>query len=141
MADAPSLPLVERPEAARLNAPEFLGTSPAPIPVAAPLPAAKSAESSPIVSEHPPEIVRQFSPVIPPNVLAMVKRRIDVRVRVAVDKDGKVVGSELMTPVPGAARYLGTAVLNAVRYWTFKPARRGQVPVQSELIVRFTFGS
>jgi hypothetical protein len=141
---APPPPMDDRLNSARLNAPEFLPAAPSishaapPVVTSSPEPTPRT--SSPVVSTRPPEILRQIRPTIPSNILAMVKRQVEVQVRLSIDKEGKVTRSELVTPMRGVPDYIGAATVNATRYWTFKPARREQVPVDSELIVRFTFG-
>jgi hypothetical protein len=142
--EAPPPPIVDRLNSARLNAPEFLGSTAPSISHAAPLAVTKSPEptppASPGVTVRPPEIVRQIRPSIPSIFLAMVKRQVELQVRVSIDKDGKLIRSELLTPMRGVPDYIGAAIVNSIRYWTFRPARKGEVPVDSELTIRFTFG-
>jgi outer membrane biosynthesis protein TonB len=70
----------------------------------------------------------------------MLKRRVDVQVRVSIDQSGRVVKAEPVVSQGGINQYLGTNAANTARLWTFQPARRGDTPVMSELILNFTFG-
>ena len=89
---------------------------------------------------QPPVPIRQVRPVVPANVNAMLKRRVDVQVRVSIDQNGKVVNAEPVVPRGGLNQYLGTSAANTARLWTFQPARRDNTPIASELLLTFTFG-
>jgi TonB family protein len=61
-----------------------------------------------------------------------------VEVMVAIDESGKVVKAEPQ-PQPGVNPVMMSAALQAARQWTFDPARRGDQPVASEMLLRFNF--
>ncbi len=104
--------------------------------------APKSSES--IAAGHPvlqpPLSLRQVRPIVPANVSSMLKRLVEVQVRVSIDQAGKVVKAEPVGSAEGVNQYLGTSAANAARLWVFQPARRGNTPVMSELILKFVFG-
>lgn len=128
------------------KAPEFL-LPPAPIrPPTSTSPAESKASDTlvtrviPSAPVQPAKAVRQISPVLPSNVAAMLKRRTDIQVHVSVDKTGKVTKAEALATSGGINRYLGTLAANAVRLWTFQPARQGSTAIDSDLVVQITFG-
>ncbi|HYI93673.1 MAG TPA: hypothetical protein VEX68_09020 [Bryobacteraceae bacterium] len=104
--------------------------------------AQKSSES--IAAEHPvlqpPMSLRQVRPIVPANVSSMLKRRVEVQVRISIDQAGRVVKAEPVGSAEGMNQYLGTSAANAARLWVFQPARRGNTPVMSELTLKFVFG-
>jgi hypothetical protein len=123
---------------ARTTTPDFL--APSMVQQAAPkAPEATASVSRPLPLQ-PPILIRQVRPVVPSNVSSMLKRRVDVQVRVSIDENGKVVNAEPVVPQGGINQFLGTTAANAARLWTFHPARRGDTRVVSEMVLNFTFG-
>ena len=61
-----------------------------------------------------------------------------VVIRVAIDKAGKVVKSEPL-PQQNVHQLFIREALHAAELWRFQPARRGDEPVASESVVRFSF--
>lgn len=96
--------------------------------------------STPVTPILPPKAIRQSKPVLPPTVKAMLKRRVDIQIRVNIDASGKVVRAEPVASQTGLNPYLSTTAANAARLWIFQPARRGDAPVPSEMILQFSFG-
>jgi TonB family protein len=78
-------------------------------------------------------------PVVPQNAIAMLKRTVDVQVRVYVNETGKVVNAEPVGSAAGLYQYLTAAALQAARNWKFQPAQRGTTPVASDIILHFLF--
>jgi outer membrane biosynthesis protein TonB len=136
--DEPPQTKVSAVDPAAIKTPDFL--TPSLIKQDAP----KAPESSVSIGRslplQPPVPLRQVRPVVPPNVSAMLKRRVDVQVRVSIDEDGKVVNAEPIVPGGGINQFLGTSAANTARLWTFQPARRGDTRVMSEMVLNFTFG-
>jgi protein TonB len=81
---------------------------------------------------------------VPPRVLRQVQPRVaasqdtQVSVRVAIDQKGVVREADLMTK--GIDRNLGRSAVEAARRWRFEPARDGNGPVASNMVVKFRFG-
>jgi TonB family protein len=61
-----------------------------------------------------------------------------VSVRVAIDQKGVVREADLLTK--GIDGQLGRSAVEAARRWRFEPARDGNGPVASNLVVKFRFG-
>jgi protein TonB len=81
---------------------------------------------------------------VPPRVLRQVQPRVaanqdtQVSVRVAIDQKGVVREADLLTK--GIDGQLGRSAVEAARRWRFEPARDGNGPVASNLVVKFRFG-
>jgi hypothetical protein len=120
----------------RLKAPEFLGSQPH-------QPAPKFIEPPPaprvVIAVQPPRPIQQIKPVVPPNAIAMLKRGVDIQVRVSVSDTGKVVKAQAEGPAAGLYQYLATCATQAARNWRFHPAQRGTTPVASEIVLHFLF--
>jgi protein TonB len=104
------------------------------------------------VAAAPPAPPREAPPTTPPNFNAaylrnapprypLIARRNGVegtvRLKVLVTKDGKPARVELERSSGSAA--LDNAALEAVRGWQFVPARRGQEPIESSVLVPIVF--
>lgn len=140
IADTPPTAHVAAFDPSAMKAPDFL--APSPVRQVAPLSSERQGEAVRIsrpIAVQPPIPIRQVKPAVPDNVSAMLKRRVDVQVRVAIDQTGKVIMAQPLVPPGGLNQYLGTSAASAARLWTFQPARRGDAPVVSELILNFTF--
>ena len=61
-----------------------------------------------------------------------------VDVRVSIDRRGKVINAESVTPKPVHKLFVNEAV-QAARLWRFQPARLGNEPVESDVVLRFVF--
>lgn len=96
--------------------------------------------SSGTAAAQPARALRQVRPVVPTNLNAMLKRRVDVQVRVRVDETGKVISAQpLVSPGP-LTEYLGKTAADAARLWTFQPARSRNTNIASDLVLQFSFG-
>jgi outer membrane biosynthesis protein TonB len=69
----------------------------------------------------------------------MLKKAVSIHVRVQVDANGKVTAAEPISTTSGVIQYLAASATSVARMWTFTPARRGNTPVASELLLQFDF--
>ena len=92
-----------------------------------------------VVAVQPPRPTQQVKPIVPQNAIAMLKRTVDVQVRVFVDDRGKVVNAEPVGSAAGLYQYLTSSALQAARNWKFQPAQRGPTPVASDIVLHFLF--
>jgi TonB family protein len=123
-----------------LKAPEFLQPSlQQPAPKFEPPPAITPPPTKVVVAVQPPRPTQQVKPIVPQNAIAMLKRTVDVQVRVYVNETGKVVNAEPVGSAAGLYQYLTASALQAARNWKFQPAQRGTTPVASDIILHFLF--
>jgi TonB family protein len=80
----------------------------------APAPAAVKSESG------DDAVVNKVLPDVPRRALNTINGKVRVKVRVRVDRDGKVVGSQFAAA--GPSRYFANLAMDAARQWTFTPA-------------------
>jgi TonB family protein len=80
----------------------------------------------------PARVVRQVQPRVSAN------EDTQVSVRVAIDQKGVVRDADLLTK--GVDGHLGRSAVEAARRWRFEPARDGDGPVASNMVVKFRFG-
>jgi hypothetical protein len=90
-------------------------------------------------SVHSPAPLRQVTPVVPSNILGFLKSPVTVRVRVSIDRNGRVASAVPIVPPGGINEYLAASAASAARMWTFHPARRGDTLLASETVLNFTF--
>ncbi len=83
-------------------------------------------------------VVHQVLPEVPQTARETIQGKVRVRVRVAVDSSGRVVGTTLDSP--GPSKYFARLAVEAARRWEFTPARVAGQDVPSEWILRFAFG-
>ena len=125
---------------AGLKAPEFLQPSlQQPPPKFEPPPANTPSPAKIVIAVQPPRPTQQVKPIVPQNAIAMLKRTVDVQVRVYVNETGKVVSAEPVGSAAGLYQYLTAAALQAARNWKFQPAQRGPTPVASDIVLHFLF--
>ena len=129
-------------EPPRLAAAVAVAAVPAPL-LRPALPAFPSAapSSKPIQNSSPyspPVAIRQVTPTSPVSFEALVLRPQSVEVLVSIDTNGKVVKAE-PSPEKGVHQLVVHAAVAAARQWRFRPARRGDQPVPSEMVLRFNF--
>jgi protein TonB len=82
----------------------------------------------------PARPLRQVRPATPPNIT----QDIPVRVKLLIDESGAVFDAEILDQ--DADIQLGRIAVEAARRWRFEPAKQGEVPVESEMVVQFRFG-
>jgi hypothetical protein len=143
LSDAPSATSTTALNPPALKAPEYLASSPLQPLVQPPVqPPPRATLGLPAVAPapvQPAKPLRQVTPVVPTNVVSLLRRPIDIRVRVSIDEKGRVVRAEPLVPPGGINQYLAAAAASTARMWTFQPARRGDTPLSSEMVLNFTF--
>jgi protein TonB len=105
---------------------------PAPPPSQQPKPAAVAPQY------YPASAILQVKPQFPTSLRPVVSRPTMVEVTVNIDIAGNVVSAEV-TPAKGTHQLLINEALAAARQWKFRPARRGDQPVPSQMLLRFNF--
>ena len=87
---------------------------------------------------YPPEAIRTATPVYPTMRQMVIRTLSTVEVAVSIDATGNVVKA---TAVPGQEMHplLIAAALDAARRWKFRPARRGDQPIPSDMVLKFDF--
>jgi outer membrane biosynthesis protein TonB len=69
----------------------------------------------------------------------LIATLVEVDVKVRIDETGRVVKAE---PLPGTepvSSSLVGAARNAAMQWRFEPARRGNQPLPSDLVLKFQY--
>jgi len=87
---------------------------------------------------QPPVAIAEVGPRFPAALKPVVSKPVIVDVRVSIDREGKVVHAESITPNPPHKLFVDEAV-HAARWWRFQPARLGNEPVESEMVLHFVF--
>jgi periplasmic protein TonB len=83
----------------------------------------------------PPRIVRQILPNIYPALISRIHGTRQVDVKITIGPGGQVVKTELVDD--HAADPIDSVVYYAARQWTFEPARNGDKPVESKVLMHF----
>lgn len=83
----------------------------------------------------PPRVVRRILPAIYPALASAIHGSRQVDVKVTVGTAGQIVKAELGNG--HATEPLNAAVLYVARQWTFEPARNGEKPVESKVLMHF----
>jgi TonB family protein len=83
------------------------------------------------------EVLQQITPNVSQRSRDTIQGTVRVKVRVAVDPAGNVVGTTLDSP--GPSKYFANLALQAGQHWQFSPAEVNGRPVASEWILRFEF--
>lgn len=127
-----------------------------PKPPAAPalpaIPAAQKAVEQPAKQSNVKPVVKTVAvtssdpfpgPQIPLDIPATVKSKIQSEVRVdvlvAIDQEGNVTGAHVSSTEGQSARLLVTEALRAARQSRFRPARDGEKPVPSQMVLTYLF--
>jgi hypothetical protein len=111
---------------------------PAPAPVPAPAPQAPRPAPAVAPQYYPPEAITRVRPSFPPALKSVIANATTVEVVVTIDETGKVVKADAK-PQPGLPPTLVVDSVLAARQWKFRPARRGDQPVPSQIFLRFSF--
>jgi len=83
----------------------------------------------------PPRIIRQILPGFYPALASRIHGTKQVDVKITIGPGGQVVKTELVDD--RAADPIDSAVYYAARQWTFEPARNGDKPVESKVLMHF----
>ena len=112
----------------------------APVAPPQPLPAVTPAGSVTTLppAYNPPVPVRKILPAYPPELKGVSSHPTIVSIRVVIDKGGKVLKAEPL-PRQNAHQLFVREAIHAAELWRFQPARRGDEPVASESVLRFSF--
>ncbi len=98
----------------------------------------KSAEAKP--EKHPQRFEGpQIALEIPAEVRAKVPAEARVQVIVAIDEQGNVTKAQVASTKGKGARLLTKEALAAARRSRFKPAREGERPVESQMVLTYLF--
>lgn len=81
----------------------------------------------------------QISLAIPADVRAKVPDEARVQVIVAIDEQGNVTNAEVASMEGQGARLLKKQALEAARRSRFRPAREGERPVESQMVLTYLF--
>ncbi len=103
--------------------------------------AVKTAETAGETSTHravPGSVGQQVMPDVSRNARATIQGKLKVRIEVAVDSSGDVVGTKFVSR--GPSRYFANKALLAAQRWKFTPPQVDGQAVRSEWILRFEFG-
>ena len=88
---------------------------------------------------YQPEAIQPARPSLSPSALyVLIRTPKTVGITVSLDDHGKVVKASAL-PDTDAQQPLIDAALDAARASKFRPARRGDQPVSSEMVLRFEF--
>ena len=116
-------PEPERPETIPVIVPQKEPAT-APKPVATPAPVtpalAKPEPTAVVPTGKQGEVVRQVLPDVPTKAMHSINGKFRVQVKVNVDRDGNVVGSEFVSP--GPSKYFATLTMAAAKEWKFSPS-------------------
>jgi TonB family protein len=85
----------------------------------------------------PEKVVQQVLPEVPRSASNTIRGTVRVTVRARIDPAGNVAGVDMISA--GPSRYFARLASDAVREWTFSPARRNGQAVASAWTVRFEF--
>jgi TonB family protein len=111
---------------------------PAPSAEPAPAPAAKPAPSARVEAQSPQQaIVREVLPKVPKSARDTIQGTIRVRVRVALDEAGNVVGARFESA--GPSKYFARLSMQAAQAWKFAAPQAGGPNPAKEWLLRFEF--
>jgi len=135
---APSAPSFPKPE---VPAPKTTATFEPRPPSDIPLPPPQSTPPSALPVYYPPVVAASAAPVYPLELRNLALAVKTVEVRVHLDEMGRMASAEVLPPKTWTPQAMIQASLDAVRRWRFKPARRGNQSVPSDMILQFSFKS
>ncbi len=140
--EAPSLQAgLDRPVAplpASLLQPSGVAIPPVPPVTPTPVSSPASPAAVPVAEYHPPEILVKRDPTFASMLSRFFFQPTAVDVRLTIDTTGTVSKAEVVDRQHVNA-VLASAAIDAGRMWRFRPARRGEEPVTSEMVVQFRF--
>lgn len=105
-----------------------------------------SREDGPVVSRDddieassPPKAIRAVRPKLPVNMQSRVTSDNIVKVRVRINRSGKVISATAVSTEGPVATLLAGYALDSARRWRFRPARNNGKPVGSQSVLEFVF--
>ncbi len=96
------------------------------------------AVDSPAIAVTEPVLALQPKPIVlPPDLRRLLQHEVLLSLRIQVDPKGRVSAVYPADQASTAERSLWVLYEKAVRSWVFEPARRNNLPVEGETILRF----
>jgi TonB family protein len=83
------------------------------------------------------EVAQRVTPEIPERTARGIHGKVDVRIKLAVDRNGNVSGASILSD--GRSRYFAKQALEAARKWRFHPAKTHGQPAPSTWDLHFVF--
>jgi hypothetical protein len=102
-------------------------------------PGAGAVPSSPTPRYFAARPIHQAQPVLSAAVRNLIAMLEEVDVKVRIDETGRVVDAERMPSRVPVSSSLVDAARKAAMLWRFEPARRGDEPVPSDLVLKFQY--
>ena len=85
------------------------------------------------------EVIRAPQPRVPADIKSAITSDNIVKVRVRIDKSGKVIDATAVSTSGPVATSLVRDSLDTARRWRFRPARNHGQPVRSDRVIEFLF--
>ena len=85
------------------------------------------------------EAMRAPRPKLPASIKSKITSDNTIRVRVRIDKSGRVAAATVLSADGAAATSLVRYALATARRWRFRPARQNGTPIRSEIVLEFQF--
>ena len=136
-APPPAAAPLNAPNAAKMLFPGGQVSGPLPPPIQPP-PDKSPATTAALAVYRPPVAVSRVAPKFPVMLKSVMLGPVAVEVLVTIDQTGKVVRASAV-PQKGVHPMLVTTAVTAAHQWKFQPAKRGDQPVSSEILLRFNF--
>ena len=107
-------------------------------PAAAAATAVNAAEHEQVLADSPEVLYRPSEPVYP-RLAEQMKIEGSVTLHVNIDKNGNIVGTQVLS----GPEILATAAREAVRKWRFRPHYKNGAPIETEarIVVNFTIST
>jgi len=83
------------------------------------------------------EVAQRVTPEIPERTARGIHGKVDVKIKLAVDRNGNVTGASILSD--GRSRYFANQALEAARKWRFHPAKIHGQPASSTWDLHFVF--
>jgi TonB family protein len=83
------------------------------------------------------EVAQRVTPEIPERTARGIHGKVDVKIKLAVDRSGNVAGASILSD--GRSRYFAGQALEAARKWRFHPAKTHGQPAPSTWELHFVF--
>ena len=83
--------------------------------------------------------IGETRPYLTASVRSTVTSAVEVQVKVRIDESGRVVRADPVALAGPASSSLVNATESAARLWKFAPAMRGNQPIASEVVLKFSY--